>query len=397
MKFLYLLSALLLIQDWPEFRGPSGQGISDQTGLPLTWSESKNVLWKTEIPGKGWSSPVIHEDRVWLTTSTEEGKSLRAICVDRNTGAILKNIEVFRLNSIGRINPRNNPASPTPVLEGDRIYLHFGAFGTACISQSGEILWKARLEYDNGQHGPGSSPVLYDDLLIVNCDGMKNQYVAALDKLTGKIRWKQSRQGSQAYTTPLIVRLSGGDQVISLGAYRVISYEPRTGKEIWQVNYGKGLSNVPSPVFGNGLVFICTGFTAPSLIAIRVDGSGDVTNSHVVWTREKGVPLASSPILAGEELYMISDLGTATCLDARTGKEKWQRRVGGRHWASAIFADHRIYFLSEDGESVVIEPGKEFKILATNRLDGRTLASMAVSNGSIFIRSETHLYCLREK
>jgi outer membrane protein assembly factor BamB len=397
MKYIYFLAALLLIQDWPQFRGPSGQGVSDQTGLPLTWSETKNVLWKTAIPGKGWSSPVIHENRLWLTTATEDGKSLHAICVDRDTGAILKDIEVFRLSSIGRINERNNPASPTPVLEGDRIYLHFGAFGTACISQSGEILWKTRLDYDNGQHGPGSSPILYEDLLIMNCDGMKSQYVVALDKLTGKIRWKQSRPGNQAYTTPVIAHLSSGDQILSLGAFQVIAYEPRTGKEIWKVHYGDGFSNVPSPVFGNGLVFICTGFTIPSLMAIRVDGQGDVTKSHVVWTVNKGAPLTSSPVLVGEELYMISDIGIVTCLDAQTGKEYWQGRVGGKHWASPIFAGRRIYFLSEDGRSVVIEPGRKFKILATNQLDGPTLASMAVSNGSIFIRSEEHLYCLREK
>ena len=394
MKFLLCLAAFIIAQDWPEFRGPTGQGLSFESGLPLTWSETNNVRWKVVIPGRGWSSPAIRGDRIWLTTAMEEGKSLRAVSVDRNSGAILANIEIFRLNSPDRINSKNSYASPTPVLEDDRIYLHFGAFGTACINQSGKILWRTRLEYDNGQHGPGGSPVLYDNLLIMSCDGLSIQYVVALDKLTGKTRWKKFRKGYQAYSTPLVVRLPGGDQVISPGAYRAVAYEPRTGKEIWQVQYGDGFSNVPRPVFGNGLVFICTGFQQPSLTAVRPDGRGDVTRSHVAWTLNRGVPLTSSPLLVGEELYMINDNGIATCVDSRTGKEYWQARVGGNHSASPVSADNRIYFLSEEGESVVIAPGRQFKILATNRLDGRTLASMAVSNGSIFVRSQTHLYCL---
>jgi outer membrane protein assembly factor BamB len=397
VKILYFLAMFLLAWDWPEFRGPTGQGLSDESGLPLTWSESRNVRWKTAIPGRGWSSPAIQGDQIWLTTATEEGKSLRAICVDRQSGAILENIEVFRLNVPGRVNAKNSLASPTPVLDGNRVYVHFGAFGTACISPSGKILWKTRLDYDNGQHGPGGSPVLYKNLLIVACDGLSAQYVAALDKLTGKIRWKQYRKGYQAYSTPLVVILAGGDQVISPGAFRAIAYEPLTGKEIWQVRYGDGFSNVPRPVFGNDLVFICTGFQKPSLLAVRVDGRGDVTNSHVAWSRDRGVPLTPSPLLVGEELYLISDNGIASCLDSLTGQEHWQQRIGGSHSASPIYADGRIYFLSEDGQSVVIAPGKEFKILATNQLDGQILASMAVSGGAIFVRSNSHLYCLHNQ
>ncbi len=393
LLFLFLfVSPVILAEDWPQFRGPTGQGRSDERGLPLTWSETKNVRWKTAIPGKGWSSPVIQGDRIWLTTATEEGKSLRAISVDRNTGAILHNVEVFRLKSLGKISPKNSYASPTPVLEGDRVYLHFGAHGTACIAQSGEIVWKTRLEYDNGEHGSGGSPVIYDNLLIVSCDGLDVQFVVALDKLTGKVRWKKSREGYQAYTTPLVVPLPAGDQVISPGAFRAIAYDPLTGKEIWQVKYGEGFSNVPRPVYGDGLVFICTGFQQPSLLAVRTDGRGDVTKSHIVWSLNRGVPLTPSPLLVGDELYLITDNGIATCVDAKTGKEYWRTRIGGNHSASPIYADGRIYFLSEEGESVVIAPGKQFKHLATNQLDGQTLASMAVSSGSIFVRSQTHLY-----
>jgi outer membrane protein assembly factor BamB len=393
-KTLLLLSLLFFSQDWPEFRGPAGQGHSDERGLPLTWSETKNVRWKVAIPGRGWSSPAIQGDRIWLTTATEEGKSLRAISADRNTGAILHNVEVFRLKSFGNLNGKNNQASPTPVLEGDRVYLHFGAYGTACLTQSGEIVWKTRLDYDNGQHGPGGSPVIYDNLLIVSCDGQDTQYVVALDKLTGKVRWRKYRQGFQAYTTPLVARLPAGDQVISPGAFQAVSYEPRTGKELWQVRYGDGFSNVPRPVYGNGLVFICTGFQQPSLLAVRLDGRGDVTKSHIAWTLKRGVSLTPSPLLIGDELYMVSDNGIASCIDAKTGEPHWQVRLGGNHSASPIYADGRIYFLSEEGESVVIAPGKQFKELARNQLDGPTLASMAVSNGSIFVRSQTHLYRL---
>jgi outer membrane protein assembly factor BamB len=394
MRVLLFLSILILAQDWPEFRGPTGQGHSDERGLPLTWSETKNVRWKTAIPGKGWSSPAIQGDLIWLTTATEEGKSLRAVAVDRNTGAIRQNVEVFRLKSTGEINSKNSRASPTPVLEGDRVYLHFGAHGTACLTQSGEIVWKTRLDYDNGQHGPGGSPIIYDNLLIVSCDGQDVQFVVALDKLTGKVRWKKFRQGYQAYTTPLVVRLPAGDQVISPGAFRAIAYEPRTGKELWQVRYGEGFSNVPRPVYGNGLVYICTGFQEPSLLAVRVDGRGDVTKSHIAWTLKRGVPRTPSPLLLGDELYVISDNGIAFCVDAKTGNEHWRVRLGGNHSASPIYADGRIYFLSEEGESAVIAPGKQFRVLATNQLDGPTLASMAVSSGSIFVRSQTHLYRL---
>jgi outer membrane protein assembly factor BamB len=395
MRALLLLSILAaLVQDWPEFRGPTGQGHSDERGLPLTWSENKNVRWKTAIPGRGWSSPAIQGERIWLTTATEEGKSLRAVSIDLKTGSILRNVEVFRLKSAGPLHSKNSLASPTPVLEGDRVYLHFGAHGTACITQSGEVVWKTRLDYDNGQHGPGGSPVIYDDLLIVSCDGQSAQFVAALDKQTGKVRWKKSRAGAQAYTTPLVVRLPAGDQVISPGAFRAVAYEPRTGRELWQVTYGDGFSNVPRPVFGHGLAFICTGFMQPALLAVRVDGRGDVTRSHVAWTLKRGVSLTPSPLLIGDELYLVSDNGVASCLDAKTGSLHWQSRLGGNHSASPVYADGRIYFLSEEGESVVIAPGKQFKALAKNQLDGQTLASMAVSGGSIFVRSQTHLYRL---
>ncbi|HTG88262.1 MAG TPA: PQQ-binding-like beta-propeller repeat protein [Pyrinomonadaceae bacterium] len=392
MMILLILLLFVVPNDWPQFRGPTGQGVSEERNLPLTWSENKNVRWKVPIPGRGWSSPVIQGDRIWLTTATDEGKSLRAIAIDRNTGAILQNVEVFHLKSAKLTNSKNSFASPTPVIDGDRVYLHFGAYGTACITQSGEIVWKTRLEYDNGQHGTGGSPIIYDDLLILSCDGNDVQFVVALDKVTGKVRWKKMREGYQAYTTPLVVSLPEGDQVISPGALRAIAYEPRTGKEIWQVRYGEGFSNVPRPVYGLGLVFICTGFQQASLLAIKPDGRGDITKSKVVWRLDRGVPLTPSPLLVGDELYMVTDNGIATCVDAKTGEELWRARLGGNHSASPIYADGKIYFLSEEGESVVIAPGRQLKHLATNQLEGPTLASMAISDSSLFVRTATHLY-----
>ena len=389
---LFFLICLICAPDWPQFRGPGGQGVSDEKNVPLTWSETKNVRWKTAIPGRGWSSPVIQGERIWLTTATDEGRSLRAISVNVNTGAIEQNVEIFQLKSPKLLNSKNSFASPTPVVEGDRVYLHFGAYGTACITQSGEIIWKTKLEYDNGQHGPGGSPIIYDDLLIVSCDGIELQYVVALDKATGKVRWKKTREGYQAYTTPLVVNLPAGDQVISPGAFQSIAYEPRTGKEIWRVKYAEGFSNVPRPVYGHGLVFICTGFQEPSLLAVQPDGRGDVTKSKVVWKLDRAIPRTPSPLLVGNELYIVTDNGIATCIDAKTGEELWRARVGGNHSASPVYAGGRIYFLSEEGESVVIAPGRQLKHLATNQIDGPTLASMAISHSSIFIRSQTHLY-----
>ncbi|MFN0119880.1 MAG: PQQ-binding-like beta-propeller repeat protein [Blastocatellia bacterium] len=390
------LSLLPIVSDWPEFRGPTGQGHATERGLPLRWSETQNIRWKTPIPGKGWSSPVIQGDRIWLTTAEEGGKSLRLLLIDRQTGALRRNTEVFRVSAAAATHAKNSHASPTPILDGDRVYVHFGAQGTACLTQTGEIIWKTKLDYDNGQHGPGGSPLLIDDLLIISCDGQTAQYVIAIDKMTGKTRWKKYREGGQAYTTPLAVPGPAGQQVISPGAFRAVAYEPKTGKELWQVRYGDGFSNVPRPVYGHGLVYICTGFFQPQLLAVRPDGKGDVTRSHIAWSFSRGVPLTPSPLLVGDELYMVSDNGIATCMDARTGAEQWRARLGGNHSASPLYADGRIYFLSEEGESVVIAPGKEYKPLATNHLDGSTLASMAVAEGSIFIRSQTHLYRIGE-
>jgi outer membrane protein assembly factor BamB len=319
--------------------------------------------------------------------------SLRTLAFDVETGRQVVNTEVFRVRSAGIINPKNSRASPTPIVDGDRVYVHFGADGTAALTTAGDIVWKAQFPYDS-MHGNGGSPVLYDDLLIVSCDGADMAFVVALDKQTGKVRWKTSRRRpwDQAYSTPLVIRVGERDELVSVGAYRAASYDPRSGKEIWRVSYPEGFSNVPRPVYGHGLVYIATGFNEPSLVAVRVDGTGDVTKTHVVWTLRRGAPLTPSPLLVGDELYIVNDTGIASCLDAKAGTTHWQQRLGGNYSASPIFADQRIYFLSEEGVATVITPGTQFRKLGTNELDGATLASMAVSGASIFIRTGTDLY-----
>ena len=396
VPLLFLLTSFAAhADDWPQFRGPTGQGHSAEHEVPFEWGEDHNVMWKVPVTGEGWSSPVVSEGRIWLTTATidDEGASLRALAFDARTGSELVNSEVFRMTDARLLNFKNTHASPTPIVEGDRVYVHFGAAGTAALTSSGEIVWKTRFPYIS-QHGNGGSPVLYQDLLILNCDGFDEAFVVAVDKNTGKVRWKTNRRRpiSQAYTTPVVIRVGDRDQIISIGAFRSTAYDPESGDEIWSVNYPDGFSNVPSPVYGNGLVYIATGFQQPSLLAVRVDGEGDVTETHVEWIRRRSVPLTPSPLLVGEELYIVSDLGVLSCLDAATGEPHWQHRIVGNVSASPLYVDGRIYFLSEEGVTTVIAPGKEFNLIATNSIDGWTLASMAVSNGSIFLRSMDHLY-----
>ncbi len=383
-------------QDWPQFRGPDGQGHSSEEELPLEWSETRNVMWKVPVPGGGWSSPVVADGRIWLTAAIvdQETASLRAIAFDVETGREVVNAEVFRMSDASLLNLKNSHASPTPVVEGERVYVHFGAEGTAALTTSGDVVWTTRFPYIS-QHGNGGSPIVYDDLLIINIDGYDQSFVVAVDKNSGEVRWKTMRLEpfSQAYSTPLAIRVGDQDQIVSVGAFQAVAYDPESGEEIWRFAYPRdGFSNVPRPVYGHGLVYIVTGFQQPSLVAVRVDGTGDVTRTHIEWARQQSVPLTPSPLLVGEELYIVSDIGVVSCLDATTGEQHWRQRIVGNYSASPTYADGRIYFLSEEGVTTVIDPGKEYRSLTTNSLDGWTLASMAISRGSIFIRSHSHLY-----
>jgi|688.fasta_scaffold167526_2 outer membrane protein assembly factor BamB len=403
LTIMSLVCSPLNAADWPQFRGPGGQGHSDATNLPLTWSETENVVWKVPVAGLGWSSPSIQGDQIWLTTAIDDGKSLHAIALDRATGKTIHDVVVFELADPGAVHSKNSHASPTPLIEDDRVYIHFGAHGTACLKTDGSVVWKTQELKHNHRHGPGGSPVIYQNLLILNCDGSDLQFVVALDKNTGKEVWKKKREHigedrisgkssvPMAYTTPLLTEINGKIQLLSSGADSIVSYDPLTGDELWWFRYD-GYSNVPRPVVGKGHVFISSGYDRPEFFAVRVDGTGDVTESHLAWNMKKAAPLNPSPLLLGDELYLVSDNGIATCLDAVSGEQHWQERIGGNFSASPTFADGRIYFLDEEGKTTVVAPGKKFEVLASNQLEGRTLASPAMVDSSIFLRTDTHLY-----
>ncbi|HEY4308090.1 MAG TPA: PQQ-binding-like beta-propeller repeat protein [Pirellulales bacterium] len=386
------LTASLRGEDWPQFRGPDGQGYSRERDLPLEWSESENVVWKTPLPGLGWSSPVVRGRLIWLTTAIEQEGSLRALCIDALTGQVLRDVEVFHKADLGPINPKNSHASPTPVIDGDRVFVHFGAHGTACLSLRGDVLWRNdQLAYDH-RHGPGGSPVVWRDLLIFHCDGADTQAVVALDRQTGRVRWRTDRQSQQpGYGTPLLTTVNGADQLISPGGGMIASYEPATGREIWRLRHG-GDSVVLRPVVDHGLVYVSSGYTSTALYAIDLASRGEISTADATWTVRRGVPFDPSPLIVGDELYLVSDQGVVTCLDARSGKQHWQSRLRGAFSASPLAADGRIYITSEEGVTTVIAPGKAMKKLAENTLDGRMLASLATADGAIFARTESALY-----
>jgi len=397
--------------DWAEFRGPGQNGHSTAKNLPLTWSETENVAWKVPVPGLGWSSPSVAGEQIWVTSAVEEGHSLRALAFDRASGKQLIDVEVFHLDDPGSIHANNSHASPTPLVDGDRVFVHYGAHGTACLSTDGKIVWKTQeLKYAH-QHGPGGSPVVWKDLVFVSCDGTDVQFVVALEKATGKIRWKRDRahiseerktgelQVPMAYCTPLILNIDGRDQLVSLGSDAIVAHDPATGEELWWFRYS-GYSNVARPVIADGLLYLSTGFGEPVFHCIKPGGTGDITESGAVWntSKVKGslVPLDVSPIVVGDELYTISDAGVGVCYDAKTGKTNWTKRLGGKFWASPVFAEGRIYCLNDSGVTYVLAPGKKFEQLAENKLEGASQASPAIVDGAIFLRTDTHLYRIQK-
>jgi outer membrane protein assembly factor BamB len=395
-----LITDGLAAADWPQFRGPTAQGHSDAKNLPLTWSEEKNVRWKVSLPGKGWSSPIGANDLLWMTTALGEGHSLRALCVHTEGGELLYDIEVFAPKEPVSVHGTNSYASPTPILEGDHLYVHFGSMGTACLdADTGKIVWRHTATQVNHATGPGTSPLLYQDLLIVPFDGADRQFVVALNKKNGKLAWQRKRSAPlnddellrRSFCTPLLVRGAERDQLISPGPDQIHGYDPSSGEEIWHIRY-QGFSIVPRPVYGHELVFFSTGYSEKNLHAVRIDGKGDVTDTHVAWTSKRQVPTKPSPLLVDDSLYFVSDGGIVTCLDAKSGKPNWVQRLAGKYSASPVYGNGRIYLSSEDGKFTVLAPGAEARILATNSLDGHFMASPAVLGEAFYLRSETHLY-----
>lgn len=413
-------AAVSRADDWPQFRGPTGDGIATATNLPITWSSNQNVKWKAPVPGRGRSSPVILGDRIWLTTAIETGVRtfaegpdqmeqaervvIGAVCLERATGKQLYHLELFPVDNPTPVNLLNSYATPTPVVEPGRLYCDFGTFGTACLdSATGQVIWKRQFPLDH-HHGPGSSPALYKNLLILVRDGRDQQYVTALNKQTGETAWKTARppmstpipEFRKSFSTPLVFEAGGRVQMVVPGAQWLVAYEPETGKEIWRVDDGKGETVAPRPVYGQGLVYLSTGVLGgrAQLWAVRVDGQGDVTGTHVAWKLPTQIGFMASPLLVGRELYLANDDGFISCVDALSGEILGKYRAGGKYAASPVYAEGRIYCFSREGKTVVLQANKDLTLLADNQLDGPVFASPAFVGSAIYVRTDSHLYCL---
>jgi outer membrane protein assembly factor BamB len=413
MNYAISLSLLLLAslaaddaekQNWPEFRGPNGSGLAPAgCNPPVTWDETEHIRWKVAIHGKGWSSPVVWGKQIWLTTATEDGHELFAMAVDAESGAIIHDIKVFDVEKPEFCHATNSYASCSPTIEAGRVYVHFGSYGTACLeTATGKKLWERRDFPCDHFRGPASSPVLCDNLLIVSFDGVDQQYVVALDKTNRQTVWKKSRSTDyqtdngdlkKAYSTPGVFTLNGHSEVVSPGAVATIAYDPKTGGELWTVRHG-GMNAAGRVLHGLGHYFLTTGDSPTHLVAVPDQGG---VKRQVDWLTSKAVPKRSSPILVDDLIYMVSDSGVFTCLDAATGKEVWQKRLSGNFWASPVGAAGRLYFPSQEGSTIVLQTGREFKLLAQNKLADGCNASPAFHGNDLILRTRTHLYCIGEK
>lgn len=389
------------LKHWSQYRGPNGNGHSDASGLPVKFGEKQGVQWKTPIPGKAWSSPVVWGDQVWLTTAPEHGKQMFAVGVDINTGKVIHNVLVFENENPQFCHSNNSYATPTPVVEEGRVYVHFGIHGTACIdTKTGKKIWERRDFKCNHHRGPAASPIVHGDLLLVHFDGFDVQYVAAMNKDTGKTVWKKDRafdfkttngDRKKAYCTPTVIKHDGVDQLICPSAMATEAFNPTTGALLWTVYHG-GMNASARPVYGNGMLFITNGMGRMVAVKPGRPGAGDISGK-ITWQASKGVPKKSSQVLLGDLLFMVADNGVASCFVAKTGDVIWTERLGSAAYAaSPLLAEGRLYFFSEDGDVVVLEAGRIFKVIAKNKLDGGFMASPAVAGSSLILRTKSHLY-----
>ena len=413
-----------LAAEWPQWRGPEGQGHAPASAknLPTAWSETENVKWLAEVPGRGYSSPVVEGKQIWMTTAVEfpvppdeakkrqkESKAaqpltfvdqveFRAVCVDRETGSIVHNILLFTEKDPQGVHVLNSYASPSPVIEAGRLYCHFGSFGTACVDASrGEVVWTNRDHHCKHENGPGGSPILWNNHVIFMLDGSDIRYVAALDKSTGKLAWKTDRTGQlhpndefkKSYGTPIVVSINGREQLFAPGADWMYGYDP-AGKELWKLSYGTlGFSITPRPVVGHGMIYMSTGFLKPEILAIRYEGRD---KAEIAWRFKQGAPTMPSPLLIGEELYFVSDTGVFTCLDALSGKEIYRQRLGGNFSSSPVFADGKIYAGNREGAVYVITPGREFATPGKNELPGKIMATPIAVENALYVRADNRLF-----
>ena len=389
------------VESWSQFRGPTGQGIVDDVELPTEWSEKENLVWKTKIPGLGHSSPVHDGNFVWMTTASRDGSKQGVVSIKLDSGEIDSQLTVFEPTSIEKIHHDNSYASPSPFLHDNRLYVHFGTYGTACIDcASKKILWTNTDFPVEHQGGPGSSPVLVDDLLILTLDGAQKQRVVALDVRDGSVRWERSRSAPfrpnpithRAFSTPLVHQVNGTTQLICPGADQCHGYNAVTGEELWHVRYN-GFSNVPRPVAVGPVAVICTGFFKPELWAIDLAGTGNVTESHRRWKYRGPVPDTPSPILVDGQVIMVSNKGIVTSVNLESGDRNWVLRIGGNFSSSPIYAGGLLYFCSEEGVTKIVDPHAEKPhLVKANRLDGQIMASPIVVGQDLLIRTSKALY-----
>ena len=405
-----LFAAVIAAMQWTEFRGPQGTGIVRNAAIPERWSETENVRWKVPVHGRAWSSPVVLGQQVWLTTATPDGKQLYAMAFDAVTGKTIFDLKLFDVATPQFAHSFNTYASPSPVIEQGRVYVTFGSPGTAAIdAKSGKVIWERRDLECNHFRGAGSSPIIFRDLLIMHFDGSDVQYVVALDKRTGRTVWKTPRSVDfkdvepngkikadgdfrKAFATPIIVTVGSEPVLISPGSMAAYGYDPLTGKELWRLEERTSFSASTRPVTGHGLVFYTTGFNTGQVLAVRPDGRGDVTETHVAWRSTRGAPKKPSLLLHDDLLFMVNDNGVVACVEAKTGAEVWTARLNQTYSASPISAGGRVYFFGEDGKATVIEAGRTFKVIAENTLDDGFMATPAIDGNALYARTKTHLY-----
>ncbi len=395
---------------WPQFRGPTGDGhAKSNANPPIQWSETENVRWRTDIPGKAWSSPVVWGDTIWVTTASENGLSMSAVALDRKNGEIRWNKEVFTNSETQKdFHKFNSYASPTPVVDANHLYVSFGAYGTAALKRvSGDVVWERRDLKCNHFRGSGSSPILFRNLLIYHMDGYDKQFVVALDKYTGETVWQKDRSidyGTEdgdikkAFGTPHIIEVSIPGttqkqiQMLSTTSKAILAYDPTDGKELWRVRYAE-FSSASRPLFDGKNIFTNTGFSKGKLIAIASGGVGDITKSHVVWEAAKAIGNKPSPLLIGDDLICtLADAGVLCAMNRTTGEIVWQERLGGDFSSSPVLAGNRIYCLDENGKGHVYSiDGKQ---LAVNTLEAGCLASPAIAGDDLIVRTRNAVYCI---